>query len=59
MTNGHLFHPHHMAWIDIGISFWPGLRYGLGMMTNEISGRKPPQQAGLSNAETAWFGLDR
>ncbi len=34
MTNGHL--PHHMAWIAYWLQLWPGLRYGLGTMTNDI-----------------------
>ncbi len=34
MMNGHL--PHHMAWIAYKQQLWPGLRYGLGTMTNDI-----------------------
>jgi hypothetical protein len=34
MTNGHL--PHHMAWVTYKHQLWPGLRYGLGTMTNNI-----------------------
>jgi hypothetical protein len=34
MTNGHL--PHHMAWIAYKLQLLPGLRYGLGAMTNNI-----------------------
>jgi len=34
MPNGHL--PHHMAWIAYRLQLWPGLRYGLGTMTNNI-----------------------
>jgi len=34
MTNGHL--PHHMAWIAYRLQLWPGLKYGLGTMTNDI-----------------------
>ena len=34
MTNGHL--PHRMAWIAYKLQLWPGLRYGLGTMTNDI-----------------------
>jgi hypothetical protein len=34
MTNGHL--PHHIAWIAYKLQLWPGLRYGLGTMTNNI-----------------------
>jgi hypothetical protein len=34
MTNGHL--PHHMAWIAYKLQLWPGIRYGLGTMTNNI-----------------------
>jgi len=34
ITNGHL--PHHMAWIAYRLQLWPGLRYGLGTMTNDI-----------------------
>jgi hypothetical protein len=34
MTNGHL--PHHMAWIAYKLQLWPGLRYSLGTMTNDI-----------------------
>ncbi len=34
MTNGRL--PHHMAWIAYKLQLWPGLRYGLGTMTNDI-----------------------
>jgi hypothetical protein len=38
MTNGHL--PHHMAWIAYRLQLWPGLRYGLGTMTNDIEKAK-------------------
>jgi len=34
MTNGHL--PHHMACIAYRLQLWPGLRHGLGTMTNDI-----------------------
>ncbi len=34
MTNGHL--PHHMAWIAYKLQLWPGIRYELGTMTNDI-----------------------
>jgi hypothetical protein len=34
MKNGHL--PAHMAWIAYKLQLWPGLRYGLGTMTNDI-----------------------
>jgi hypothetical protein len=34
MKNGHL--PYHMAWIAYRLQLWPGLRYGLGRMTNDI-----------------------
>ncbi len=34
MTNGHL--PHHMAWVAYKHQLLPGLRYGLGTMTNDI-----------------------
>ena len=34
MTNGHLLH--HMAWIAYKLQLWPGLRYGLETMTNNI-----------------------
>ncbi len=34
MINGHL--PHHMAWVAYKLQRWPGLRYGLGTMTNNI-----------------------
>jgi hypothetical protein len=34
MINGHL--PHHIAWIAYRLQLWPGLRYGLGTMTNDI-----------------------
>jgi hypothetical protein len=34
MTNGHL--PHHMAWIAYWHQLWPGLRYSLGAMTNDV-----------------------
>jgi hypothetical protein len=34
MTNGHL--PSHIAWVAYRHQLWPGLRYGLGIMTNDI-----------------------
>ncbi len=34
MQNGHL--PAHMAWIAFKFQLWPGLRYGLGTMTNDL-----------------------
>jgi hypothetical protein len=34
MTNGHL--PSHIAWVGYRHQLWPGLRYGLGTMTNDI-----------------------
>ncbi len=34
MRNGHL--PSHMAWIAYKLQLWPGLRYGLGTMTNDL-----------------------
>jgi hypothetical protein len=34
MTNGHL--PNHMAWIAYKHQLWPGVRYGLGTMTNNL-----------------------
>ena len=34
MKNGHL--PAHMAWIAYKLQLWPGLRYGLGTMTNNL-----------------------
>ena len=34
MTNGHL--PNHMAWIAYKHQLWPGVRYGLGTMTNDL-----------------------
>ncbi len=34
MTNGHL--PSHMAWIAYKHQLWPGVRYGLSMMTNDL-----------------------
>ncbi len=34
MTNGHL--PSHMAWVAYRHQLWPGVRYGLGMMTNDL-----------------------
>ena len=34
MTNGHL--PSHIAWVAYIQQLWPGLRYGLGTMTNDI-----------------------
>ena len=38
ITNGHL--PYHMAWIAYRLQLWPGLRYGLGTMTNDIEEAK-------------------
>jgi hypothetical protein len=35
MSNGHL--PHHMAWTAYRHQLWPGLRYSLGTMTNDIT----------------------
>ena len=34
MKNGHL--PAHMAWTAYKLQLWPGLRYGLGTMTNDL-----------------------
>ncbi len=34
MMNGHL--PSHMAWVTYRHQLWPGVRYGLGMMTNDL-----------------------
>jgi hypothetical protein len=34
MQNGHL--PCHMAWTAYKIQLWPGLRYGLGTITNDL-----------------------
>ncbi len=34
MTNGHL--PSHMAWIAYKHQLWPGVRYGLVTMTNDL-----------------------
>jgi hypothetical protein len=34
MTNGYL--PNHMAWIAYKHQLWPGVRYGLGTMTNDF-----------------------
>jgi hypothetical protein len=34
MANGHL--PSHIAWVAYRHQLWPGLRYGLGTMTNKI-----------------------
>ncbi len=34
MMNGHL--PNHMAWIAYKYQLWPGVRYGLGTMTNDL-----------------------
>jgi hypothetical protein len=34
MTNGHP--PSHTAWVAYRHQLWPGLRYGLGTMTNDI-----------------------
>jgi hypothetical protein len=34
MTDGHL--PSHMAWIACKHQLWPGVRYGLGTMTNDL-----------------------
>ena len=34
ISNGHL--PAHMAWIAYKLQLWPGLRYGLGTVTNNL-----------------------
>ncbi len=34
MPNWHL--PSHIAWVGYRHQLWPGLRYGLGTMTNDI-----------------------
>jgi hypothetical protein len=34
MANGHL--PSHIVWVAYRHQLWPGLRYGLGTMTNKI-----------------------
>jgi hypothetical protein len=34
MINGHL--PSHIGWVGYRHQLWPGLRYGLGTMTNDI-----------------------
>jgi len=56
MTNGRL--PHHMAWIAYRLQLWPGLRYGLGTMTNDI------EEATSVNTKTNYrmlniLGVDR
>jgi hypothetical protein len=38
ITNGHL--PSHMAWVAYKHQLWPGVRYGLGTMTNNIAPAK-------------------
>jgi hypothetical protein len=38
MTNRHL--PSHIAWVAYKHQLWPGLRYGLGTMTNNITPAK-------------------
>jgi hypothetical protein len=35
MTSGHL--PSHIAWVTYKHQLWPGLKYGLGTMTNNIN----------------------
>ncbi len=45
MTNGHL--PSHMAWVAYKHQLWPGLRYSLGTMTNNI----PPAKKLLNNVD--------
>jgi hypothetical protein len=34
VSNGHL--PNHMAWMAYRHQLWPGVRYGLGTMTNDL-----------------------
>jgi hypothetical protein len=34
MMDGHL--PNHTAWIAYNLQLWPGVRYGLGTMTNDL-----------------------
>jgi hypothetical protein len=34
MENGHL--PSHIAWVAYNHQLWPGLRYGLGTMANDL-----------------------
>jgi hypothetical protein len=50
MTNGHL--PHHMAWIAYMHQLWPGLRYRLETMTNDI------EEATRVNAKTDYMMLN-
>jgi hypothetical protein len=38
MANGHL--PSHIAWVAYKHQLWPGLRYGLGTMTNDLEPAK-------------------
>jgi hypothetical protein len=38
MQNGHL--PCHIAWTAYKLQLWPGLRYSLGTMTNDIEPAK-------------------
>ncbi len=38
MKNGHL--PNHIAWVAYKHQLWPGLRYGLGTMTNDLEAAK-------------------
>ena len=45
MTNNHLLS--HIAWVAYRHQLWPGLRYGLGTMTNEIE----PAARLLDNAD--------
>jgi hypothetical protein len=40
MINRHL--PHHMAWVAYKLQLWPGLRYRLGTMTNDIEAAASP-----------------
>jgi hypothetical protein len=40
MANGHL--PSHITWVAYRHQLWPGLRYGLGTMTNEIKPAATP-----------------
>jgi hypothetical protein len=38
MQNGHL--PCHITWTAYKLQLWPGLRYGLGKMTNDLESAK-------------------
>jgi hypothetical protein len=52
MKNGHL--PSHVAWIAYKHQLWPGLRYGLGTMTNDMKLQISSSMRPTTRRSTFW-----